>query len=140
MAEPFATTLRVRYAECDLQGVVFNAHYLAYIDVAMTELWRAAVGGYRTMLDNGVDMVVAETRLRFHASAKFDDQLRLEVGVSELGNTSIHTHHRVLGDGELLVEADMRHVTVDLSTLKKTPIPDWLRAGLSPWDVGGPEG
>jgi acyl-CoA thioester hydrolase len=133
MAEPFATTLRVRYAECDQQGVVFNAHYLAYIDVAMTELWRAAVGGYGLMLDKGVDMVVAESRLRFHASAQFDDELRLEVAVAELGTTSIHTHHRILDDGELLVEADMRHVMVDLATLTKTPIPDWLRTGLAQW-------
>lgn len=135
MAEPFATTVRVRYAECDLQGVVFNAHYLAYVDVAMTELWRAAFGGYGKMLEGGVDMVVAEARLRFHASARFDDQLELEVAVSELGRTSIHTHHRVLHDGALLVEADMRHVMVDLSTLKKTGIPDWLRQGLSPWSI-----
>ena len=133
MAEPFATTLRVRYAECDLQGVVFNSHYLAYLDVTMTELWRSAVGGYREMVDKGVDMVVAEARLRFHASARFDDELRLEAVVAELGNTSIHTRHQIHRGTELLVDADMRHVMVDLKTLEKTPIPGWLRTPLARW-------
>jgi len=54
--------LRVRYSECDAQGVLFNAHYLAYIDHTITELWRAAYGGYQVMLDRGVDIVVAEVR------------------------------------------------------------------------------
>ena len=60
MAEPFIYRLRVRYSECDLQGVLFNANYLAYIDHTITELWRAAYGGYTVMLDRGVDIVVAE--------------------------------------------------------------------------------
>ena len=64
MAEPFTHRLRVRYAECDVQGVVFNSHYLAYFDIAITELWRAALGGYEAMLDRGLDIVVAEAHLR----------------------------------------------------------------------------
>ena len=70
MAEPFVHRLRVRYAECDPQGVLFNAHYLAYIDHTITELWRAAYGGYDAMLERGVDIVVAETGLRFRAPAR----------------------------------------------------------------------
>ena len=113
MAEPFTHTMRVRYAECDLQGVVFNAHYLAYVDVAITELWRAAFGGYQEMLDRDVDVVVAEAQLRFHASARFDDELTLEATVTHLGTTSIVSRHRILRDDELLVECTIRHVFVD---------------------------
>ena len=50
MAEPFSHRLRVRFNECDPQGVVFYANYLMYVDVAMTEFWRAAVGGYAAMV------------------------------------------------------------------------------------------
>ena len=59
MSEPFRHRLRVRYNECDPQGVVFNANYLTYFDLTMTELWRE-LGGYQAMVDAGVDMVVAE--------------------------------------------------------------------------------
>jgi acyl-CoA thioester hydrolase len=138
MGVPFVHSLRVRYAECDMQGVVFNAHYLAYFDASMTELWRAAFGGYQAMLDRGVDMVVAETRLRFHQPARFDDQLTLEVAISRLGNTSIHSLHRIRRDDVELVDGTLRHVLVDRATLSKTELPEWARSGLRPWTVDAP--
>lgn len=133
MAERFSHPLRVRFAECDPQGVVFNAHYLAYLDVGMTELWRTAFGSYQAMLDQGIDMVVVEARLRFHAPARFDDELRLEIAVSRLGSTSISTEHRVVRGDELIAQADLHHVFVDRQTLGKTEIPDWLRTPLNRW-------
>jgi acyl-CoA thioester hydrolase len=132
-ALPFSHSLRVRYAECDPQGVVFNSHYLAYLDTSMTELWREALGGYPAMIERGLDMVVVETRLRFHAPAHFDDLLTLEVGVTRLGNTSISTAHRLTRDGELVLEGMLHHVLVDLATRSKALIPDWMREGLAPW-------
>ena len=137
MGERFTHSVRVRYAECDAQGVVFNAHYLAYFDMNITELWRAAFGSYQSMLDRGVDLVVAEARLRFRSPARFDQEITLEAGVARLGTTSISTDHYVVRDGELLVEGVLRHVVVDSATLRKTPIPDWLRAGLQAWVVEG---
>jgi len=112
---------------------VFNAHYLTYVDVGITELWRAAFGSYETMLKRGVDVVVASANLSFRGSARFDDELRCEVAVTHLGNTSIITRHRIHRADVLLVEVEIRHVMVASETLGKTPIPDWLRAGLAPW-------
>lgn len=137
MGAPFVHPLRVRYAECDVQGVVFNAHYLAYFDIAITELWRAAFGGYQAMLDKGVDMVVAEAQLRFRAPARFDDELTLEVAIARLGQTSILSHHLIRREQQSIVEGSLRHVLVGRQTLQKTDIPDWARAGLEPWTVAG---
>src|SRR5438270_1500594 len=95
MERAFTHSLRVRYHECDLQGVVFNANYLAYVDIGMTELWRAAFGSYRAMLDRGVDIVVAETQLRYRGAARFDDELTIDLVVTHLGNTSIVTEHQI---------------------------------------------
>ena len=135
MGRPFSHTLRARYAECDPQGVVFNAHYLAYFDASITELWRAAFGGYRVMMDRGIDLVVAEAQLRFRTPARFDDELTLEVGVTRMGNTAITSSHRIVRGAELVVEGTLRHVVVDLKSLTKSPIPDWIREGLEPWTV-----
>jgi acyl-CoA thioester hydrolase len=133
MPEALVHRLRVRYAECDLQGVAFNAHYLNYFDTSMTELWRAAFGSYQAMLDRGVDMVLAEARLRFHSPARFDDELELAVEVTHLGRTSFITRHAASCAGRLVAEAELRHVLVDRQTVAKTPLPDWLRGGLAPW-------
>jgi acyl-CoA thioester hydrolase len=135
VGQPFRHQLRVRYAECDPQGVVFNAHYLAYFDASITELWRAALGSYQAMLDQGVDIVVAEAQVRFRAPARFDDQLTLEIAITRLGNTSITSTHRISRSREVIVEGMLRHVVVDRPALTKTPIPDWLRARLEPWTV-----
>ena len=53
MPDPFTHELRVRYGECDPQGIVFNANYLLYFDVAFTELWRACVGPWQEMVEHG---------------------------------------------------------------------------------------
>jgi acyl-CoA thioester hydrolase len=53
----FRHRLRIRYGECDPQGVVFNANYLAFFDVIITEFWREAIGDYNAMIEDGADMV-----------------------------------------------------------------------------------
>jgi acyl-CoA thioester hydrolase len=135
VTQPLVHRLRVRYGECDVQGVVFNAHYLNYFDTSMTELWRAAYGSYQAMLDRGVDMVLAEARVRFLRPARFDDELELAVVVTHLGRTSFVTRHTAGRDGETIAECELRHVLVERDTGIKTPLPDWLRQGLGPWMV-----
>ena len=142
VAAPLACKLRVRYGECDPQGVVFNAHFLAYFDIGITELFRAAFGNYQTMVDRGLEFVVAEAGLRYRRPAHFDDELTVETAVTRLGTTSITTGYQVLRDEELLVDGTLRHVLVDLKRLverepdAKTTIPDWIREALAPY-VGG---
>ena len=138
MGTPLVHTLRVRYGECDLQGIVFNAHYLNYFDTSITELWRSACGSYQAMLDRGVDIMLAEAQLRFRAPARFDDELTLAIAVTHIGNTSVRTRHTGSRAGELLAEGELRHVLVDRVTVAKTPLPDWLRAGLEPFTVTDP--
>ncbi len=135
----FSWTIRVRYHECDPQGIVFNAHYFTFFDMTMTELLRAAFpeGGYGGMVERlGVDIVVAEATARFHGSARFDEDLELTAVVTRLGATGMTTALTVIRDGTALVEGELRHVFVDATTWTKTPIPDAVRAALEPWSQG----
>jgi acyl-CoA thioester hydrolase len=133
MAEPFAHPLRVRYGECDPQGIVFNANYLLYFDVAFTELWRAAIGPWQQMVDSGVDAVVADAAISFRAPARFDDELQLHAQPTRLGKTSITTQIDVLREQSLLVTGTLRHVCVSTETWQKTDMPGWIRDGLRPF-------
>jgi acyl-CoA thioester hydrolase len=131
--EPFRHRIRVRFNECDGQGVVFYANYLVYFDLAMTELWREAFGnGYAGMIENGTDAMVAEANIRYRASARFDDELDLVAQVTRIGTTSSTTRLTAerVSDGETLAEADLRHVFIDVATLEKTEIPDEVRTGM----------
>jgi acyl-CoA thioester hydrolase len=132
-AGPLRYPLRVRYAECDMQGVVFNPNYLAYFDQNMTELWRAAFGGYDAMLERGIDLVAVDARVSFRAPARFDDELTMEIAVARFGTTSLATRHRVLRAEQTLAEGEMTHVFVTREDLAKTPIPEWARTALAPW-------
>jgi acyl-CoA thioester hydrolase len=135
-APPFTHELRVRYGECDAQGIVFNANFLAYVDIVLTEIWRQSMGSYDLLLETGVDTVVGEANLRFLAPARFDDILRIEGGFDGLGTTSTILKLWFRRDDDLLVEADIRYVFVDLEKWEKTPIPDEVRKGLAPLLLG----
>jgi acyl-CoA thioester hydrolase len=127
----FVHRLRVRYSECDQQGIVFNGNYLFYYDVAVTELWREKFGPYQGMLDRGLDLVVAEARLRFVEGAKFDEELDIVMPVHHLGTTSMIIKPEFRVDGRLMVDGEVRHVFVDPETLKKKPMPDDIRKALA---------
>ena len=133
MPDPFRHRIRVRFNECDGQGVVFYANYLMYFDVAMTELWREAFGGgYAGMIAEGTDAMVAEARIRYRAAARFDDEVELVASVTRLGNTSSTTELRAerVSDGMVLAEGELRHVFIDPNTLSKREIPDEVKAGM----------
>jgi acyl-CoA thioester hydrolase len=131
--DPFRHRLRVRWSECDLQGVVFYPTYLTYFDHAITELWRESVGPYAEMVpQHGVDMVVGEARIRYLASARFDDEVDVAATVTRLGTTSMTTALSAerAADGALLVEGELRHVFVDPETMQKREIPRAVREAL----------
>jgi len=131
MSAPFRHRLRVRFHECDPQGIVFNAHFLAYADIAITELYREAFGSWQAIMDSdAIDMVVAEANVRYLAPLRFDEEFDLVASVTKLGTTAVTTLIAVEREQTTVAEVTLRHVVVDAETRAKTPIPDALRAGL----------
>ncbi len=127
---------RVRYHECDPQGIVFNAHWLTYFDVTLTEWFREAFGSYEVLMKAGCDVVVAETTLRFGGSAGFDEELAISVDVERLGTTSMVARFAASRDGEALVTGRTVYVFVDTATMVKQAIPDFARTALEPYVTG----
>jgi acyl-CoA thioester hydrolase len=127
----FVHELRVRYGECDPQGVVFNANYLLYFDTAWTELWREAIGPWQEMPERGLDAVVAHAELSFRAAARFDDVIGVHIAVDGLGRTSIASRFEVRRGDDLLIEGTIRHVMLDAKTWRPVELPDDVRAGLA---------
>ena len=131
MPEVFTHTLRVRYGECDPQGVVFNANWLAFFDIVITELFREHVSGdYTGMLASGTDMVVAEATVRFLGPAGFDDYVDFELTVTRLGNTAMSTRIDASVEGRPVASGDMRHVFIDPATKSKKAMPERVREAL----------
>jgi acyl-CoA thioester hydrolase len=131
VGEPFRHRLRVRYHECDPQGVVFNANYLAYCDICLVELWREVVEGYAGMAAKGIDVVVAEARIRFIAPLRFDHEVEMSLTITNLGTTSMQLEIAMDRDGETAAVAELAQVFIELESGKKISIPEEIRAALN---------
>lgn len=138
MSRSLTYRIRVRFAECDPQGIVFNARYLEYFDVAMTEIWREAIGPYeQATADAGVDLVVAEAGIRYLDSLRFDDVFELRASVARIGTTSMTTVIAVTRDSVVVAEGELRHVFVARDDGRPVPIPDAVRSAFEPYLAGG---
>lgn len=123
-------TLRVRYVECDMQGRVFNGHYLTYVDMASTEALGRIVGSYQDLLSAGVDYVVVAAELQFRRPATFDDELVIQVRFEPPGNTSLRSEYVIARNDDLIAECSLVHVCVDAATFEKRQWPQWVRDRL----------
>jgi acyl-CoA thioester hydrolase len=124
--------LRVRYSECDAQGIVFNANWFLFVDVSMTEFWRHTLDGYTGLAKSfNVEVVMAQNGANFRSPAYFDDILAVTPRVAKLGNSSLRMDFEVRRDGELLWDAFAIYVFVDQKTLRPVPIPDAIRDKLT---------
>ncbi|WP_067472174.1 acyl-CoA thioesterase [Actinomadura hibisca] len=135
MGDVFTHRIRVRYSECDAQGVVFNGQYLFLYDVAVTELWREVVGDYAAMIEGGHDLVVAESRLRYRQGARFDELLDVSLPVAKLGTTSLVVRPEFRVGDRLIADGEVRHVFVDPHTMAKKEMPADVRTALEPYVV-----
>ena len=130
MSAPFRHTLRVRFGECDPQGIVFNPNYLAFADVALTELIREAIGSYATLLEAGTDMVMVESRVTYRAPARADDLLDLDMAVGRIGTTSMRFDVAITRAGDPIADLELHYVAVGTGTHAKQPIDGLLREVL----------
>ncbi len=135
--------LRVRWAEVDMQRIVFNPHYLMYIDVAFTDYWRALAIPYESIpAALGGDLYVKKSSLEYHGSARLDDLLDIGMKCQRIGNSSVLFRGAIFRGDTLLVDAEMVYVFADPATQMPKPVPPVLRdllesyeANLSPMEV-----
>jgi len=125
----FKETLRVRFAETDAQGVVWNGHYLTYFDVAMTEYLRAMGLAYQQAVGDGYEFVLARFAIDYRAPAAFDDPIDVHTGITRIGNSSIAFGFEMTNadNGLLLTRGEAVYVVLDRRTGTPTRVPDRFR-------------
>jgi YbgC/YbaW family acyl-CoA thioester hydrolase len=135
----FFHRLRVRWAEVDMQKIVFNAHYLLYFDVAIADYWRALALPYEvTMQTLQGDLFVKKATLEYHASARLDDQLDVALKCIRIGRSSF-TFSGAIFRGELkLISCELIYVFADPATQTAKPLPDEMRAVLLGYEAWEP--
>ena len=129
--------LRVRWAEVDMQGIVFNGHYLMYFDTAVADYWRALALPYaESMRRLGGDLYVKTSTLEYHASARYDDLLDIGMRCARIGKSSLAFEGAVFRGDTLLVQGMLLYVFADPATQTSKGVPDALRAALQGYEAG----
>ena len=125
----YSHTVRVRYGECDQQGVVFNAHYLAYVDDALEEWFEARLPPEQR---GSFDVMLKKATVEWTSPARYRETITMDVHVARWGNTSFD----VVVDGRVgerpSFTATVVYVSVALGTADPVPVPDEVRVALDP--------
>jgi acyl-CoA thioester hydrolase len=136
-----AHRLRVRWAEVDMQKIVFNGHYLTYIDTAITEYWRA-IGlpypeGYVARYAS--DMFLRKATVDYLGSARYDDELDILCRASRLGRSSLTFLFEIWrGATDRLIAAELVYVNADPKSMAAMPLPDEVRERICGFEKTAP--
>ena len=134
----FVHRLRVRWAEVDMQKIVFNAHYLMYFDTAITDYWRALALPYEeAMLKLGGELYVKKASIVYHGSARFDDRLDVALKCMRIGNSSMVFSGAIFRGEALLVTCELVYVFADPVSQSSRPVPLALRSLIDRFEAGG---
>jgi YbgC/YbaW family acyl-CoA thioester hydrolase len=135
----FLDPLRVRWAEVDMQRIVFNGHYLMYLDTAVGGYWRSlAMPYHETMEMLGGDLYVRKATLEYLASAHYDERLHVGIRCERIGNSSMRFVGCVFRGQTPLVTSELVYVFADPATQTSRPVPAALRSVLEAFEAREP--
>ena len=127
--------IAVRYGEVDMQRVVFNAHYLAYVDDAMDHWMRELDGDFESF---GWDFMLRRAEVDWHGSAGLGDLLEIESSIARWGTTSFVVEHRLHVGDRPVVSVLVTYVGVEAGTSVTLAPPARVRRHLGePAAAGG---
>lgn len=124
----FFHPLRVRWAEVDMQKIVFNAHYLMYFDTAVADYWRTLALPYEAAMHQlEGDLYVKKATVEYHGSARYDDRLEVALKCQRIGNSSMQFVGAIFDGDRLLITGELLYVFADPATQTSRPVPTLLR-------------
>ena len=134
------TSVRVRWMECDAQGIVYNGAYLGYLEIGQAEYYRNLGFAIYIIPQSGYfDFAVVKSTQEFKSPAKVDEIIELHVRVSNIGNTSLTLNLEIYPEGgdRLLTSIETVYVGYDAATESSRPVPDAIRKLVSHFEETG---
>lgn len=136
----FHTTLRVRWADCDAQGIVYYPVYLTWVEVALSDYCRhLGFRLYHLAELNLFDTVTARAAITYKAPARLDDLVEVYARAARVGNTSITFAYEMYRQGEapLLAQAEVVYVSYDNKAQRPRRTPEEVREVFSHFEATG---
>ena len=124
---------RIGFPDTDAQGIVYYGRYMPYVDLARVEYHRA-LDMLRTGPE-GEQFVARAMTVEYHAPARFDDEIEIDVRIARIGTSSVTYEFAAYLRGDVLaVTATQTVVLVDLAEHKPCPVPDWWREKIKAFE------
>ena len=139
----FGFPVRVRWQECDAQGIAFNGSYLGWLEIAQAEYFRnLGFSIYRIAAAGYFDSAVVKVTIEYKAPARVDQILDLRARVTRIGNTSLTLQVAIFPEGSDADPAPMTsieaiYVGFYANTGETRPVPDAIRALVEHWESAG---
>jgi len=109
------TTYRVIYGDTDQMGVVYYANYLRWFEKGRSEFLRQIGLPYSTIEQQGFHFPVTEVTCRYSNSARYDDDIRIETELTNLGRASLSFAYRIVRESnqDLIATGTTKHACID---------------------------
>jgi acyl-CoA thioester hydrolase len=127
-----ATLQKIRYSDCDPQGIVFNGNYARYWDDAATD-WLEELGlGGPELGGNDVEVVTARLEIDFKAAAELGDVLETSIKIAKFGTSSMDLDVETINasSGVVIAAGRLVWVFVDPEHFRPVPVPEKVRKVL----------
>ncbi len=118
----------VRFDETDLAGIVHFSHYAKWVESAEHSLLKhigipiiSAQGGFPKV----------NFTINYKKPVRFDDQITIELSVTEVGTSSVHYAFEITRDNESLASGKLATVYVTREGIPQTIPPQWKEAFLT---------
>ncbi|HSH93434.1 MAG TPA: thioesterase family protein [Roseimicrobium sp.] len=124
---------RVSYAECTVGNHVYYSRYLDILEVARGEFFRSLGQSFLSLQGEGITFPAIDVQLLYRGAARYDDELSIEVWLTEIRKVRMTFAYRVLGpSGTPLIMASTSHACTSLED-KLIALPPMLVERLNPF-------
>lgn len=132
-ASVFRHQYRVPYADCTLGNHVYYARYLDLLEAVRGEFFRSLGVTLLQWQERDTIFPVIEARLRYKATARYDDLLTTELWLTSAERVRLNFAYRIVNQADVLVlEAETLHVSAALNE-KPRRLPEDLIGALRPY-------
>ena len=127
-----STLQKIRYSDCDPQGIVFNGNYARYWDDAATD-WLEELGlGGPELGGNGIEVVTARLEIDFKSAARLGEVLETSIKVARFGTSSMDLEVETVNQspGDVVAAGKLVWVFVDPEHFRPVPVPEDIKETL----------
>lgn len=109
MTRPFTYLHRATYADCTVGNHVYYARYLEILEAARGAFFRHLGASLASLEAEGVGFPVRSCTLDFRGMTRYDDEVAVEVRVSELARVKVGFAYRITCGSRLILEGQTLH-------------------------------